>query len=94
MLSKEEIFHIADLAKLEIGELEAEQYSRELSGILSFVEMLDEVDVAEIKNETRVSDLENVLRNDEIENWSEEERMLALNQGELIEGLVKVKKVL
>lgn len=94
MLNSEEIFHIAQLAKLEINEQEAEKYSRELSDILAYVEQLDQADISKINQETRITDSENVFRADEVKAWDAEERELALNQGEVLDGLVKVKKVL
>ncbi len=94
MLNPEEIFHIAQLAKLEINEQEAEKYSRELSAILAYVEQLDQADISKISQETRITDSENVFRADEVKAWDAEERELALNQGEVLDGLVKVKKVL
>lgn len=94
MLNPEEIFHIAKLAKLEISSLEAEKYSRELSAILAYIDQLKEADISGINQETTISGLENILREDVAVDWSEEERMLALNQAELQDNLVKVKKVL
>ena len=94
MLNPEEIFHIAQLAKLEINEQEAEKYSRELSDILAYVEQLNQADISKVNQETRITDLENVFRDDEVKDWNEEERELALKQGEILDGLVKVKKVL
>jgi len=94
MLNSEEIFHIAQLAKLETNENEAEKYSRELSDILAYVEQLDQADISKINQETRITDSENVFRTDEVKVWDEEERKSALNQGEVLDGLVKVKKVL
>ncbi len=94
MLNPEEIFHIAQLAKLEINEQEAEKYSRELSDILAYVEQLNQADISKVSQETRITDLENVFRDDEVKDWNEEERELALKQGEVLDGLVKVKKVL
>lgn len=94
MLNSEEIFHIAQLAKLEINEQEAEKYSRELSDILAYVEQLNQADISKVNQETRITDLENVFRDDEVKDWNEEERELALKQGEILDGLVKVKKVL
>ena len=94
MLTSEEIFHIAQLAKLEISEAEAEKYSRELSAILSYVEQLDQADISSVNQETRTLDSETVLREDEVKVWDQEERESALRQGEICDGLVKVKKVL
>lgn len=94
MLTSEEIFHISQLAKLEISEPEAEKYSRELSAILAYIEQLDQADISLVSQETRISDSQNIFREDEIKIWDSEERKTALNQGDLQDGLIKVKKVL
>ena len=44
MLSKAEVQKIANLARIEITDEEAEKYSKELSDILGFVEKLNEAD--------------------------------------------------
>ncbi len=94
MLNPAEIEHIAELARLEISPAEAEKYSRELSAVLAYIEQLDQADISQISQETRVSASENVFRADVAISWDEEERQMALGQGELQDGLVKVKKVL
>ena len=94
MLTPEEISHIAQLARLEISSTEAEKYSRELSAVLAYIEQLKEADVSQISAETRTLATENIFREDVAESWSEEERQMALSQGEIQDGLVKVKKVL
>ena len=48
MLSKEEVKKVADLARIEITDQEAEKYSKELSDILGFVEKLNEADTDKI----------------------------------------------
>ena len=41
---------VAKLARLEISEVEAENYTKELSSIFKFIEQLSEVDVSKISD--------------------------------------------
>ena len=49
MLSKAEVQKIANLARIEITDEEAEKYSKEISDILGFVEKLNEADTEGIE---------------------------------------------
>lgn len=66
-LSKEEVKHIALLARLGLNEEEVEKYSEQLSSILDYVELLKEVDTDGIEPTAQVTGLENVMREDEVE---------------------------
>ena len=44
MINKEEVRHIAHLAKLGVSEKEVEKFKQELSSILKFVEKLNQND--------------------------------------------------
>ena len=65
-LSKEEVEHIATLARLRVTEEEKEKYSEQLSGILGYVEKLSAVDTANIEPTSQVTGLTNVMREDEV----------------------------
>jgi aspartyl-tRNA(Asn)/glutamyl-tRNA(Gln) amidotransferase subunit C len=94
-LSKEEIKHIADLARLELTVEEKEKYGSQLSKVLDFIEQLKEVDTTDCEPTAQVTGLENIFRMDEKENWNEREKEEALKQApELENGQVKVKRVL
>ena len=94
-LTKEEIQHIANLARLELTEEELEKYGSQLSDVLSYIDQLKEVDVTDTEPTAQVTGLENVLREDVIENWNEQEKQSALNEApELEDGQYKVKRVL
>ena len=49
MISKEQVEHIAKLARIELREKEKEKFTNELSSILGYVEKLNKVDTAKIK---------------------------------------------
>lgn len=66
MISKEQIEHIAKLARIEINEQEKEKFTKELSLILDYVGKLKEVDVSKIESILQVTGLENIMREDKI----------------------------
>lgn len=95
MLDKQQIQHIANLARLELSDEEMDKYGTQLSDILGYIEQLQEVDVEGVEPTAQVTGLENVLRDDEIKDWSDKERQEALEQAPALEdGQVKVKRVL
>lgn len=96
-----EIKHIAELSRLKLSEAEEKLYGEQISSILSYVKMLDEINLEKIKVGGKtlslsgsVSELENVWREDELKESSEEEIKAALNQAELEDNYVKVERVL
>jgi aspartyl-tRNA(Asn)/glutamyl-tRNA(Gln) amidotransferase subunit C len=63
-LSKEEVEHVAKLARLAVSEEEKEAFSRQLSEILTYVGKLNELDTSKVEPTSHVLDLSNVLRDD------------------------------
>jgi len=66
MISKEQVEHIAKLARIELGEKEKEKFSMEISSILDYIDKLNQVDTTKIEPISQVTGLENMTRNDEI----------------------------
>lgn len=64
MISKEEVRHIAKLARLGITEEEAEEFQGELSSILGYIEKLKEVNVENVEPTSSAQELANVKRGD------------------------------
>lgn len=96
MLNKDQIKHIAELARLELSEEEVKEITPQLSDILDHIEQLKEVDTNGIEPTAQVTGQENVLRGDNSEDWPEDERSAALGQapGGVEGGQIKVKRVL
>ncbi|MCA9473721.1 MAG: Asp-tRNA(Asn)/Glu-tRNA(Gln) amidotransferase subunit GatC [Nitrospirales bacterium] len=63
-ISQDEVDHIAHLARLHIAEGEKEQFSEQLSQIVTFVNQLSEVDTEDIPQTATTSTASNVLRED------------------------------
>ena len=65
-LTKEQVRHIAKLARLQLSEEEVERFAKELTSILQYVDMLGEVDTKNVQAIAQVTGLENVFRDDVI----------------------------
>jgi aspartyl-tRNA(Asn)/glutamyl-tRNA(Gln) amidotransferase subunit C len=65
MIDREQVLHVARLARLQLSEPELERMSSELSGILEHVERINELDLEGVEPTSHVVALENVLRADE-----------------------------
>jgi aspartyl-tRNA(Asn)/glutamyl-tRNA(Gln) amidotransferase subunit C len=65
-LSKEEVKHIALLARLGVDEADLEKFSEQLSNILENFEILQRVDTTGVPPTSHPVALNNVLRDDEV----------------------------
>src|SRR3954452_7070942 len=66
MLSRDQVLHVARLARLELTEAEVERFSGELSKVLDHIETIGELgDRAEVPPTSHVIEVENALRADE-----------------------------
>ncbi len=63
-LTKEQIAHIAKLARLELTPTEMEKMSGELTSILKWMDMLNEVNTDSVEPTAQVTGLTNSLRDD------------------------------
>jgi aspartyl-tRNA(Asn)/glutamyl-tRNA(Gln) amidotransferase subunit C len=65
MIDREQVLHVARLARLELSDAEVERMASELSTILDHVERMNELDLEDVEPTAHVVALENVLRADE-----------------------------
>lgn len=94
-LSKEEVQHIAQLARLGLTDKEIDIYGSQLSQVLDYVEQLQEVDTSGVEPTAQVTGLKNVWHADKVTNWEKDEIKKSLEQSpELKDGQIKVKKIL
>ncbi len=95
MITKQEVQHIAKLARLGLTEKEIEKFQKDLSSILNYVEKLKEVDISEIKPTSHSLRIENVMRIDEARAVDPEIRKKILDLApETKEEYLKVKSIL
>ena len=77
MIDREQVLHVARLARLALSEQEVESMARELSGILEHVDKIGELGLDDVEPTSHVVALENVLRPDEPRPSWPRERILA-----------------
>ena len=65
MIAREEVLHVARLARLAVGEDELEPMARELSAVLDHIAKMDELDLADVAPTSHVVDVTGALRPDE-----------------------------
>ncbi len=66
-LTLEEVRHVAQLARLHLEHDELVKMQQQLSDILGYVDMLQEVDVTGVPPTAQVTDVVNVVRPDVVE---------------------------
>lgn len=66
LLTKDEVKHIADLARIKLTTKEITKFQKQLTVILDYVESLGEVDTSKVEPTAQVTGLENVLREDKV----------------------------
>ena len=64
MIDREQVLHVAKLARLRLSDAEVERMTGELSNILEHVERMDELDLDGVEPTSHVVELQNVLRAD------------------------------
>jgi len=93
MISKDEVKHIAELARIGLDEKEIEKFSTDLSSILDFVEQLKEMDVENVEPISHITGMENITREDGVSDFENKEKIRKLFPEEK-DGYDKVKSVL
>lgn len=65
MIDREQVLHVARLARLELSQAETEQMSQELSSVLGHIEKLSELDLSGVEPTAHVVEVDQALRADE-----------------------------
>jgi len=76
-ITREEVQHVANLARLEFSEVELERFTQELSQILDYMEKLSELDTSEVEPTYHALKLVNCFREDEVRPSYPPEEILA-----------------
>lgn len=93
-LQKEDIDHIASLARLHLSEAEKAMYADQLSAVLAYIGMLDEVETDLVEETTQVTGLADVFREDRVVDCDLEVRKNIIAQfPEKQDGLLRVRAV-
>jgi len=66
-ISKDEVAHVAHLARLEFGETETEKFTAQLNDILRYMDKLNEVDTSGVAPMTHAIAQKNAFREDAVD---------------------------
>jgi len=66
MIDREQVLHVARLARLELSEEEVSRMSEELSAVLGHIEKIGELDLDAVPATTHVVEVSNALRPDAV----------------------------
>ncbi|WP_099489735.1 Asp-tRNA(Asn)/Glu-tRNA(Gln) amidotransferase subunit GatC, partial [Pseudomonas sp. 2822-15] len=91
--SKDDVKHVANLARLEFTEEEMDKFTQQLDDIIKYAELLNELDTTNVQPTSHVLDVKNVVREDEVRPSLDREDTLK-NAPDHEDGQVKVPSVL
>ncbi len=92
MLSRKQVLHIAQLANLDLSSKEIEKFRSQLSDILGYIDILNELDTKEVKPTSQVTGLENVMREDEVKKSLSQKEALSGTKNKY-KGYFKIKSI-
>ncbi|MCF6093973.1 Asp-tRNA(Asn)/Glu-tRNA(Gln) amidotransferase subunit GatC [Microaerobacter geothermalis] len=92
-ISKKEVEHVANLARLNLTDEEKETFTKQLDAILEFANKLNELDTEYVEPTSHVLPISNVLREDEDRPSLPVEDVIK-NAPDHEDGLIKVPAVL
>lgn len=93
-LTREDVLKLARLARLSLTDEEVEQFAKEISSILDYVEQLQGVDVTGLEPTSQVTGLVNVMRDDVIKGYGASAEELLKNAPAMEDGQLKVKRMI
>jgi aspartyl-tRNA(Asn)/glutamyl-tRNA(Gln) amidotransferase subunit C len=93
-LSRDDVLHLAQLARISVTDDEVSELSEELSDILRYVEQLSGVDVSGLKPTNQVTGLTNVMRDDAVKDYGYAPADLLKNVPQAQDGQIKVRRMI
>lgn len=92
-ITKEEVEHVANLARLELDEDAIERFASQIGDILAYVDKLKKVDTKGVAPTSHAISLTNAFREDEVRDHLARDRSLA-NAPEKEDGAFLVPRVI
>lgn len=93
-LTRDDVLKLAALARLELTDDEVNQFQKEISEVLNYVEQLQSTDVNGLEPTYQVTGLHNIERADEVVDYGTSQKELLKNLPNREGNLIKVKRVL
>jgi aspartyl-tRNA(Asn)/glutamyl-tRNA(Gln) amidotransferase subunit C len=93
-LTRDDVLKLARLARLDLSDDEVDEYTKELTSILAYVEQLGSIDISGLQPTNQVTGLTNVMREDIEVNYGYKPEDLLSNLPHVQDGQIKVKRML
>jgi aspartyl-tRNA(Asn)/glutamyl-tRNA(Gln) amidotransferase subunit C len=93
-LTPEQVRHIAKLARLDLKDDEVSRYSSQLTNILTYIEILNEVKTDGVAPTSQVTGLQNVTRPDVACEWVIRDELLGCTTLPVEQNQIRVKPVI
>lgn len=91
-LTEADVIHVAKLAKLALTTTEVKKFQRQLSDILEYFEVLDQIPTKNLEYTSQITGVQNVLRQDKINPGFSQKEALS-GRKDTQKGLFKVKAI-
>lgn len=91
-INREQVEHVAKLARLSLSEEEKTQFTTQLNDILQFAEKLNELHTDDVEPTSHVYPVTNVMREDVVKPSLTQEKVLA-NAPDQQDGYIRVPAV-
>lgn len=92
-ITRQEVEHVARLARLALSDEERERTLAQLDAILTYIDKLNQLDTTEVEPTSHVIPMTNVFREDEVRPSLAQEQALA-NAPDRQEALFRVPRIL
>ena len=90
MLSEKEVVHIAKLAKLDLSDEDVLKFTGQLSSVLEYIDVLNEVDTEGVEPTSQVTGLTNVTEGDDEVNCPHSKELLDCSSLPKVRGQIRV----
>jgi len=92
-LTLEDVEHVARLARLDLTADEKEAFREQLSAILDYAQLLEQIDISRVSPTATVLPMRNIMREDEVRPSLPQDLVLA-NAPDSDQGYFRVRAVL
>lgn len=93
LITREEVLHVANLARLALTEDEVNRLQYELGRILEYFQQLQQLDTGDVPTTSHVLPMVNVLREDTVGESLPQSDVLA-NAPDQVEGFFRVPRII
>ncbi len=93
-ITRADVLKLAKLARLSLNDEEVDEFTKEFSEILQYVEQLQAVDVDGLLPTNQVTGLQNVMRDDVVASYGYEPHELLTNVPHVENDHIKVKRMI